>query len=308
VCSIQDWLVNELSGRTLSRISTDRSCAHSTGLYLPVSRNWDGELAVAVGITPDTLPGIVPTGEIVGKSAAIGGLKAGIPLCVGLGDNQASFLGSVSEPGSTALANVGTGSQISVWSREFRRIEGLDTRPYPGDSFIIVGAALCGGRAFSLLRDFVAEIGVTFFGVSSTADELYNTLITSARYHTDLIGDTAFSGTRTDPDRRGSITRLTADNFRIGDLTAAIIHGIGNELYELYKKTGFSASRLIGSGNGIRKNPLLEKELEDRFSLPLTTTPFDEEAALGAALAAGLGIGIFADIETVTHEVKRLES
>ena len=44
--------------------------------------------------------------------------------------------------------------------------------------------------------------------------------------------------------------------------------------------------KVTGSGNGLRKNPLLQKLLSETFCLPLELTSNTEEAALGAALSA----------------------
>ena len=42
----------------------------------------------------------------------------------------------------------------------------------------------------------------------------------------------------------------------------------------------------MGSGNGLRKNPLLQTLFSERFQMPLSMTPFEEEAAYGCALYA----------------------
>jgi sugar (pentulose or hexulose) kinase len=308
LCSVQDWLLHELSGRRLDRITTDPSCAHSTGLYQPVACRWDTELAAELGLGAGHLPAIAEPGQPIGRSAAPGVLTEGISLCAGLGDNQASFLGSVSDPATTALVNVGTGSQVSVWSEEYRTIKGLDTRPFAGKTFLIVGAPLCGGRAFSLLKDLVGEIGGVFFEDGLTGDEIYRELLATAKYKTDLRCSTTFSGSRTTPGERGSFDNLTLDNFTIGDFSGAIINGIGSELFGLFRSSGVPSVRLIGSGNGIRKNPLLARSIAEQFSLPLGLSVFEEEAALGAALVSGVGIGVFADIDAVGREVERMNS
>lgn len=306
LCSVQDWLLYELSGRQLERITTDPSCAHSTGLYRPVACSWDTDLALELGMKDGRLPAVTDSGQAIGRIAAWGGLAKGTPLCTGLGDNQASFLGSVAEPISTALVNVGTGSQVSVWSQEYRVVEGLDTRPFPGGAFLIVGAPLCGGRALSLLKDLVGEIGGVFYGDRLAVDEIYSRLLSTAKYETTLRCKTLFSGSRTAPGDRGSFDNLTVDNFTIGDFSGAIIHGISAELHDMFRTSGVPSVRLIGSGNGIRKNPFLARSIREQFSLPLGLSAYEEESALGAALVSGVGIGVFADIEAVGREVGRM--
>ena len=55
---------------------------------------------------------------------------------------------------------------------------------------------------------------------------------------------------------------------------------------------------LVGSGNGVRQNRLLAGILAGRFEKPLLIPSHAEEAAVGAAVAASVGLGIFGDLET----------
>ena len=48
---------------------------------------------------------------------------------------------------------------------------------------------------------------------------------------------------------------------------------------------------IVASGNGIRRNPALREEFARLFALPLLVPRRREEAALGAALCAAVGLG-----------------
>ena len=52
------------------------------------------------------------------------------------------------------------------------------------------------------------------------------------------------------------------------------------------KMTGRSASVMIGSGNGLRKNAVMQKIATEIFALPLKISDAREEAARGAAMCA----------------------
>ena len=73
-------------------------------------------------------------------------------------------------------------------------------------------------------------------------------------------------------------------------MTVGMILGILEELEGYYAKmqemTGQKASVLVGSGNGIRRNPLMRRMAEELFGMPMHIPAFQEEAACGAALAA----------------------
>ncbi len=115
-----------------------------------------------------------------------------------------------------------------------------------------------------------------------------------------------FCGTREDPSVRGSVTGISEDNFTPGALILGTLRGMTEELYGYYEKMasrpresaeGSSApeppaapARLIGSGNGLRKNPVLQKLVSERFGAPLELSPFEEEAACGAAVSAGMAL------------------
>jgi sugar (pentulose or hexulose) kinase len=56
--------------------------------------------------------------------------------------------------------------------------------------------------------------------------------------------------------------------------------------------TGKAYRRLVGSGNALRRNPVLRRVVTERFALPLQLLPYEEEAAVGAARTAALGASI----------------
>lgn len=61
-----------------------------------------------------------------------------------MGDNQASFLGSVRQARQTLLVNVGTGAQISLYAERPFQAPGAESRPFLGSSWLLVGSTLCG--------------------------------------------------------------------------------------------------------------------------------------------------------------------
>lgn len=100
--------------------------------------------------------------------------------------------------------------------------------------------------------------------------------------------ETVFSGTRSNPGKRGAITGIGVENFHPGAMTVGVIRGILEELYQQYAKmcelTGRKAKRLAGSGNGLRQNPLMQEMAQEMFGLKLEIPGYREEAARGAAL------------------------
>ena len=101
---------------------------------------------------------------------------------------------------------------------------------------------------------------------------------------------TLFQGTRKDPSLRGSITGLSTENFTPRHLIQGVMQGMADELFEMYRgyldMGGQKPAAMIGSGNGLRKNPHLCRIMEKTFGCPLILSENNEEAACGAAIYA----------------------
>ena len=288
---------------------TDPTNAGGAGLFDAVAGRWHAEMIAALDLPPDLLPPVHPTGTIVGRlaGAAAGalGLPAGVPVTNALGDNQASFFGSVGVSTDALLVNVGTGGQVSAIAPRFVRGDLLETRPYLDGSYLLVGGGIVGGRSYAILRDFIGQIGRDLFGVAAAPDDLYarlNALAAAVPPGSDgLRCDPRFGGNRYDPDQRGIYTGLDARTFTPGHLARALLEGVAatfRDLYGTMLATGLAPrARLIGSGNGIRNNPLLAELLRDIFGLPLISPRHREEAAHGAALLAAVAVGELTTME-----------
>ena len=279
--TIHDYFAMHLCGLTTPLIHA--SDAASLGLYDAVEKRFSYEHC-KVSVTDEF--------EIIGE-------YCGIPVSVAIGDNQASVFATLADDDSL-LINVGTGSQISIVSNTPLYGENIECRPYVGGKYLIVGAALCGGRAYSLLAKFYGEI-LSAAGVKT--DDVYWIMarMISGKGDTSLSVDTRFDGTRKNTEIRGSISGISTSNFTAADLTLGVLEGITSELYGMYLEMGCERFGIVGSGNGIRKNPALVSVAEKIFGGELKVPEYPEEAACGAALFALVACGAF------THsEVKKL--
>lgn len=299
--TISDYVGMGITGATKPVLSADM--AASWGAFDLKARRFQRELLEKLGIDTRPLPKVGSGYEVVGETSE------GIPVCCSLGDNQASVLGSVQQLSDTMLINIGTGSQVSMGVDHFVDCAGsIELRPCGADGYILVGSGLCGGRAYAMLERFYRE-------VSGVKEPRYEVMLAQARQFIETNGldaawrvRTAFSGTRDDPNERGSISGIGIDNFQPGALTAGVIEGILGELSESYDAmcaiTGNSARRLVGSGNGLRRNPLMQSIAEQIFDLKLQIPAHLEEAAFGAALCAMAASGrksSFAEAQRLIH-------
>ena len=285
-CTIHDYITMLLSGTHVP--VTEASDAASFGLFDVERREFDVTALEKIGIDVNMLP------KLAEKSC--GGLYKGrIPVYVAIGDNQASFLGATGGDTACMLANVGTGSQFSVYSASYMNCPGLETRPFPDGGYLLVGASLCGGRAYALLENYIREIVVRIGDVHM--ESCYGAMdrILSNSDKPQNLPETSplFQGTRENPMVRGQITGLSTENFTITHMMWSMLDGMAQELhdmYVIYKQLGGKDVKLIGSGNGLRKNKHLQRCFTEKFGQRLIMSECNEEAATGAALFAALAV------------------
>jgi len=283
-CSIMDYLGMRLCQN--SRPTTHVSVAASFGLFDLQKRSFPSDQLSALGIEPSFLPRVTAANEIIGR-------WKDIPVTVAIGDNQASFLGSVKNNDGALLVNIGTGSQISAVGDLKEYGEGIEVRPLINDQFLVCGSPLCGGSSYAMLERFFRSY-TSFAGLSDHSQYAAINQLAAKAYkdrEQPLSVDTSFCGTRTDPHRRGAIRQIDLNHFTPSALALGVLDGICEELYQLSHKMLVKKSRILASGGAIRRNPTLQKLLADKFGMILTLSSVKEEAATGAALFSAYCIG-----------------
>lgn len=287
-----DYIAMRLCGLKKPVIAKDM--AASWGGFDLKNGVFDTQALERAGVDISFLPALSEGHPYIGETVPAEGIPGGIPVTAAFGDNQASFIGATGGREHALLLNIGTGSQISMAADRFCVPHGqVELRPCEGSPYLLVGAALCGGRAYAMLEQFYRSL--------SGKDDMYAEMEKHARAFLSKYGakaaweiTTTFSGTRTDPARTGRIEGITGNNFCPGAMTLGMIRGIVNELVSMYREieeiSGQKAEILIGSGNGIRRNALLRETAEELFGMPMTVSEQEEEAAAGAALMAAKNI------------------
>lgn len=281
LCTIPDYIAARLCGGTIPRMDT--SHAASLGLFDEAAGAFSQEALEALGLSPDMLPA-------VGGPGILGKTPAGCPVSLAIGDNQSSFIGATGGRNRGVLVNMGTGGQISIYVPEHVRREGLETRPFPLGGYLLVGASLCGGRAYALLEQFFRQTVKMVTGEETSCYGAMERLLEQRGPVEDVPRfQTTFAGTRQDPAQLGAITGISTDNFTPLHWLWGMMHGMAEELYAMYcggEACGEAPvpEALFGAGNGLRKNRFLREVVEKQFGCPMSLSPYEEEAACGAAL------------------------
>ena len=283
LCTIGDYVGMRLCSRKTPLLHS--SNAASLGLFdLRKSAFMSGFFSILemdAGMLPPVTPRLEPLGRY-----------HGIPVTTAIGDNQASFLGTAGFSTDAILVNEGTGGQISVASLNPFTSENIETRPLIDDKFLLVGSSLCGGRAYAVLEAFFRSYAKAAYGKDEDQYYVMGQLAeegVALAGHSSMLVETAFSGTRSDPSKRGSISGLSEDNFTPAGLVYGTLSGIADELFrmwlEIRDSAGVNPQALYGAGNAIRKNRVLKRIFEEKFGLEMQLLPQSEEAACGAAKA-----------------------
>jgi xylulokinase len=304
----KDYLRFRLTGQ----LATDPSDASGTLLFDGTARDWSPELLSAVGLNRSMLPEIVPsfavTGELTSDAAKDLGLPAGIPVVAGGGDAPCGALGAgVVEP-TSLLLTISTGAQalVPADSPEIDRSGRMHTfcsTLDPSDShagWYQMGATMVAGLALRWLRDDVFGTGPDrgYDEVTSWASEV-------PPGADGLIFLPYVAGERTphmNPHARGMFLGLTT-HHRQGHLVRAVMEGVTLALYDAFdvlRQTGANPTKIVLAGGGAASR-LWQQIVADVFELEVSPLRTAEQSALGAALLAGAGIGLF-DLKTTAEQ------
>jgi len=261
-------------------------------MYSIRNRKWSNEILEALRVPASMLPSVADIGKKIGtlqnEYADALGLPAGIVIRAGLGDTQASYIGSGCTP-SEFLLNFGTGSQLMWEEPTFRLVPETDTRYLSESRYLIAIPTLSGGESYRALAEFFRDVIRAFTDQDALVVRLYermNELALNSHPSTILI-EPFFNGHRfRGEELRASISGLDLSNFTVQNLTDAMLRGMIEELAQPYGRAGVKHKGIVASGNGIRRNAALRKRAVERFGLKLRLSNHEEEAALGAAMVA----------------------
>lgn len=302
ICTIHDYAAMKLAG--LKEPVMHTSDAASYGLFDIENACFDEGAIKKAGLKFEMFP------KVTNECMSLGEKDGSIPVSVAIGDNQASFLGSVCDLEDCILVNVGTGSQISFSAKADNAPAGLEIRPCIGDSKLMVGSSLCGGRAFALLEKFFRETAemVTGEEVTSAYKGIDAFLEKTEDVENPVRFSTLFCGTRENPEKRASIENLGLDNFTPGHFVFGVMHGMAAELWKMYKDGSSVCAekprQLIASGNGIRKNKTLQSIVSAVFGMELKIPLHKEEAAYGSAIFSLTSAEIYDTIQSVLQLIQ----
>ncbi len=265
-------------------------------------RDWSPEVLAALEIPPAYLPptheGPAITGYVSHAAAAATGLRVGIPVMAGGGDQAAGAVGvGAVQPGVVSLALGTSGVVFATTGGPFVEPEGrlhAFCHAVPG-RWHFMGVMLSAAGSLRWHRDTFAP-GVSF-------DDLLAPAANVPIGCEGLLFLPYLTGERTphpDPLARGAFVGLTV-RHSLPHLSRAVIEGVSfglRDSFELIKSRGGAAITQVRVSGGGAKSPLWRQILADVMDAELVTVNTTEGAAYGAALLAGVGAGVWHDVDT----------
>ena len=292
--TVESWLVFRLTGGL--HIS-DATNASRTALMDIAGGGWDDELCALFGAPCGALPEIVDCAGRFGQTDTTL-FGAAIPICGMAGDQQAAAIGQACfAPGDTK-ATYGTGAFVLTHT-------GAEARPSRHHLLSTIAWQLGGERRFALEGSvFVAGSLVKWL-----RDELR--LIVTAAETASIAASIADNGgvylvpahcglgaPHWEPAARGTISGLTFGSGR-AEIVRAALEAMAHQTHDLM--TAFEADgapwRELRIDGGMAANDWLAQDLADMLALDVERPAFVETTALGAAMLAGVGAGLFGSLE-----------
>jgi xylulokinase len=296
-----DTIVALLTGER----SVERNWALESGLFDLEARTWASDVLKAARIDPALLPPIRSPEEIVGRvtpaASAETGIPVGTPIVAGSADHVASaFAAGIIDEGDLLIKLGGAGDILLATGRPIvdRRLY-LDYHLVP-DRFLTNG---CMATSGTFIRWFQATCGG---GIE--LDALEAEAAASPPGAGGVVALPYLLGEKTpinDPRARGVFAGLTLASSR-GDLFRAVLeataYGFRHHL-DVFAELGL-APRRVRVTNGGSRSVLWRQIVADVIGYPMETLEGHAGSALGAAFAAGMGVGIFESWQAVEAYVR----
>jgi glycerol kinase len=306
VGTIDSFLLARLSGAAVH--ATEPSNASRTLCFNLTKHIWDPELNASLGVPAEIWPEIRPSTGTFALTRGFPGLPDGIPITGVLGDQQAAMMGQACLKEGMAKCTFGTGAFLLLntgkkATRSRHRL--LSTVAWAlsesNYTYALEGSAFIAGAAVQWARDGLGlipesqDIEALAASVSSSEGVLFVPALTG-------LGAPYWA-----PETTGLLTGITRGTTR-AHIARAVLEGIAFQnadiLIAMQKDLGRPLARLNVDG-GAAANNLLMQFQADILGVSLTRPAFLETTSLGAVFAAGLGAGLFTDLEDVEKAWKK---
>ncbi len=298
------------------RFATDYSDASGTQLYDLERRRWADDLIRAVGlpghILPEAHPSTTVIGQVTPEAARLTGLLPGTPVVIGGGDGACATVGSGAIQEGDAYTYIGS----SAWMALSARHPLIDPQQRIV-TFAHLDPVLCfslgnmqaAGGAFDWLERLLncrPDAGPAY----AELDALAATTPPGAGGVLCLPYLLGERSPHWNPQARAAFVGLSMAHGR-AEMARAVLEGVAFNLrwiLDVLRSQGAQMQRMSVIGGGAR-SALWRQILADVYGMPLLRPRLDATAtALGAAIAGGIGVGLFPNFSVVNQIVPVIEA
>ena len=300
--TIDAWLLFRLTGG--KSFATDASNASRTLLMNIHKGGWDKELTDWIGVSADSLPEIHANDHAFGETDAAG---FRLPVCGMAGDQQSALFGQLCfEPGDVKntygtgcfilafTGNKAVPSKNNLLTTVAWKLNGKPTE------YALEGSVFVAGAAIQWLRDGL--------GLISSAPEV-NPLAEKVQDTDGVYFVPAFTGLGApywNPNARGAIVGLTRGTTS-AHIARAALESLALQSAEVFDAMSADLGKPIRSikvDGGACMSDLLMKMQADFTGCEVVRPKTIETTALGAALLAALGKGIYKDRQEMAKAIE----
>ncbi|WP_223592495.1 autoinducer-2 kinase [Neobacillus bataviensis] len=315
---INDWILYKLSGK----LQVDPSNGCTTGIFDIKKRNWESAAAEMCGLKNNLFPAVNEAGTVIGHvtdgAAAYTGLNAGTLVICGGGDAQMASVGVGAVKAGQAVVSGGSfwqqevnvekplidkSGRIRVNCHAVPELWQLETIAFfPGLVMRWFRDAFCdlekseaketGRDPYEILEEKARNVPIGANGIIPIFSDTMN-------YRSWRHASPSFVNLTLDPLKTGK-----KEMFKSIQENAALLT-LGN-LKIIEEETGYYPTEVIFAG-GASKGKLWSQTLADVLGVPVKVPEVKEAAALGTALFAGIGAGIYKNIEQAVNQVVKWE-
>ena len=297
--TVDAWLVWKLTGGRVH--ATDVTNASRTMCLNLDTVDWDDEMLKALGVPRAVLPRLVASSGVVGETADLGWLPAGVPIAGIAGDQHAALFGQACYGRGAAKNTYGTGCflLLNTGTTPVRSRAGLLTTLAwkLGDTttYALEGSVFIAGAAIQWLRDGLAVI-------ARAPDS--EALATSVPDTGGVYFVPAFVGLGApywDMYARGTIVGLTRGTTR-AHLVRAALEAIAYQSRDVLEAMATDAGVAVDAlrvDGGATANDFLCQFQADIMGTTVLRPAVIETTALGAAYLAGLGVGLWPSLDAL---------
>lgn len=283
--------------RLTGQFASDASDASGTGLFDVARRAWARDLIEGLDLDPGLFPEVKESWEVTGHT------PEGVPVVAGAGDQAASAVGTGAVELGVLSVSLGTSGVVfsALDSPEYDPAGSAHTFCHANGRWHAMGVTLACGGSLKWFRGIV--------GTEWSYDALMEAAAGVAPGAKGLTFLPYLSGERcphNDPSATGVFSGLTLAHGR-AELARAVVEGATfglRDALDLLVRLGASTRTVRVTGGGARSRQWVQM-VSDVFEAPCATLEGDEGPAMGAAMLAGVGIGVWPDVADASRACVR---